>query len=73
VIEQTNPPGNRFYIGEVTIQGRGFAGAATVLLERSLFDAVQAKLTEQWSHRTKARQNPKRFSPDCFLMMPATA
>ena len=50
---------NRFYIGEVTFKGEVLPGPQPPLLERSLFDAVQAKLTEQWSHRTRARQKSK--------------
>lgn len=50
---------NRFYIGEVAFKGEVLPGPQPPLLERSLFDAVQAKLTEQWSHRTKARQKSK--------------
>ena len=50
---------NRFYIGEVTFKGEALPGPQPPLLERPLFDAVQAKLTEQWSHRTRARQKSK--------------
>jgi DNA invertase Pin-like site-specific DNA recombinase len=50
---------NRFYIGEVTFKGEVLPGPQPPLLERSLFEAVQAKLTEQWSHRTRARQKSK--------------
>jgi hypothetical protein len=35
------------------------AGPQPPLLDRSLFDAVQARLTEQWSHRTISRQKSK--------------
>jgi site-specific DNA recombinase len=47
---------NRFYIGEVLFKGEILPGPQPPLLDRSLFEAVQAKLTEQWSHRTTARQ-----------------
>ena len=50
---------NRFYIGEVTFKGEVLPGPQPPLLERSLFEAVQAKLTEQWSHRTRTRQKSK--------------
>ncbi len=50
---------NRFYIGEVTFKGEILPGPQPPLLERSIFDAVQTKLTEQWSHRTRARQKSK--------------
>ena len=47
---------NRFYIGEVLFKGEILPGPQPPLLDRSLFEAVQAKLTEQWSHRTRTRQ-----------------
>jgi DNA invertase Pin-like site-specific DNA recombinase len=46
---------NRFYIGEVCYKNEIFPGPQPPLLDRELFDAVQAKLTEQWSHRTATR------------------
>jgi hypothetical protein len=38
---------NRFYIGEVSFKGEVLAGEQPAIVDRSLFDAVQAKLTEQ--------------------------
>ncbi len=38
---------NRFYIGEVTFKGEVLAGEQPAVLARDLFNAVQAKLTEQ--------------------------
>lgn len=46
---------NRFYIGEVSYKGEVLPGPQPPLLDRSLFDAVQDKLTTQWAHRTTAR------------------
>ena len=46
---------NRFYIGEVLYKNEICPGPQPPLLNRELFDAVQAKLTEQWSHRTITR------------------
>ncbi len=46
---------NRFYIGEVRYKNEIFPGPQPLLLDRELFEAVQAKLTEQWSHRTVMR------------------
>ncbi len=46
---------NRFYIGEVRYKNEIFPGPQPPLLDRELFEAVQAKLTEQWSHRTVTR------------------
>ena len=46
---------NRFYIGEVRFKGEICPGPQPALLDRELFDAVQDRLTAQWSHRTVAR------------------
>lgn len=46
---------NRFYIGEVRYQNEIYPGPQPPLLERELFEAVQAKLTEQRSHQVTRR------------------
>ena len=46
---------NRFYLGEVKFKGEILPGPQPPLLDRALFDAVQARLTEQWLHRTTTR------------------
>jgi site-specific DNA recombinase len=48
---------NRFYIGEVKYKGEILPGEQPAIMDRELFDAVQQKLTDQWSHRnhTKAK------------------
>ena len=46
---------NRFYIGEVLYKNEICPGPQPALLERELFEAVQARLTAQWSHRTVTR------------------
>jgi site-specific DNA recombinase len=46
---------NRFYVGEVRYKNEICPGPQPPLMDRELFDAVQTKLTEQWSHRTIAR------------------
>jgi site-specific DNA recombinase len=44
---------NRFYIGEVMFKGEVLAGEQPAIVDRNVFDAVQAKLTEQVnSHKT---------------------
>ena len=48
---------NRFYVGEISFKNEILPGSQPALMERALFDAVQTKLTEQWSHRTVARTN----------------
>jgi site-specific DNA recombinase len=46
---------NRFYIGEVTFKGDVLTGEQAAIVERHLFDAVQAKLTEQVNSHKAAR------------------
>ena len=46
---------NRFYIGEVRYKNEIFPGPQPPLLDRGLFEAVQAKLTAQRSHRVTRR------------------
>jgi Recombinase len=46
---------NRFYIGEVVFKGEVFPGEQPAILDRDLFDAVQAKLNEQRNNHTVAR------------------
>jgi hypothetical protein len=46
---------NRFYIGEVHYKSEIFSGPQPPLLERKLFEAVQAKLTAQRSHQVTRR------------------
>ena len=48
---------NRFYIGEVKYKNEILPGEQPAILDRALFDAVQQKLSDQWSHRnhTKTR------------------
>jgi DNA invertase Pin-like site-specific DNA recombinase len=49
---------NRFYIGEVTYKDEILPGEQPAIMDRTLFDAVQQKLTEQWSHSNQPRPNP---------------
>jgi site-specific DNA recombinase len=45
---------NRFYIGEVMFKGEVLAGEQPAIFDRDLFDAVQAKLSEQANnHKTE--------------------
>jgi hypothetical protein len=46
---------NRFYIGEVTFKDEVLAGEQGAIVERDLFDAVQAKLTEQANNHKATR------------------
>jgi site-specific DNA recombinase len=42
---------NRFYVGEVKYKNEILPGEQPVIVDRTLFDAVQQKLSDQWSHR----------------------
>src|SRR5262249_14264576 len=46
---------NRFYIGEVAFKGEILPGEQPAILDRNLFDAVQAKLNAQRNSQTVAR------------------
>src|SRR5438034_1246804 len=46
---------NRFYIGEVAFKGEVLPGEQPAILDRDLFDAVQAKLNDQRNNHTVTR------------------
>lgn len=46
---------NRFYIGEVKYKDEILPGEQPAIMERALFDAVQHKLTDQWTTRSRLR------------------
>jgi len=46
---------NRFYIGEVVYRGEIFAGEHQAIIDKHLFEAVQAKMAEQKVRRREAR------------------
>src|SRR5262249_39168457 len=46
---------NRFYVGEVAFKGELLRGEQPAILDRDLFDAVQAKLNEQVNNHKAAR------------------
>jgi len=48
---------NRFYIGEVAFKGEVLNGEQTAIVDRALFDAVQAKLDAQVNAHRTARTN----------------
>jgi site-specific DNA recombinase len=41
--------GFRFYIGEVNYKDEILPGEQPAIMDRALFDAVQQKLTDQWT------------------------
>src|SRR5258705_4761769 len=48
---------NRFYVGEVAFKGEILRGEQTAIVDRDLFDAVQAKLDDQVNSYRTARMN----------------
>src|SRR6476661_6460592 len=46
---------NRFYIGEVVFKGETLSGEQPAIVEKSLFEAVQAKLNEQATNHKLSR------------------
>ena len=46
---------NRFYIGEVVFKGETLPGEQPAIVDRALFDAVQAKLNEQVNNHKQVR------------------
>ena len=56
---------NRFYIGEVRYKGDILPGEQPPIMERALFDAVQQKLTDQWTTRTSIRIVSLRGATPC--------
>jgi site-specific DNA recombinase len=46
---------NRFYIGEVKYKDEVLPGEQPAIMNRALFDAVQQKLTDQWTTRSTTR------------------
>jgi site-specific DNA recombinase len=52
---------NRFYIGEVKYKGEILPGEQSAIMDRQLFDAVQQKLTDQWSHRNHAKSKSEHL------------
>jgi hypothetical protein len=46
---------NRFYVGEVKYKDEILPGEQPAIMDRVLFDAVQQKLTDQWTTRSTTR------------------
>jgi DNA invertase Pin-like site-specific DNA recombinase len=52
---------NRFYVGEVAFKGEVLAGEQPAIVDRALFDTVQAKLTEQVNNHKVSRTKSEAF------------
>ena len=46
---------NRFYVGEVKYKDEILPGEQPAIMDRAVFDAVQQKLTQQWTTRSTTR------------------
>src|SRR5260221_2027998 len=46
---------NRFYVGEVKYKDEILPGEQPAIMDRAVFDAVQQKLTDQWTTRSTTR------------------
>jgi DNA invertase Pin-like site-specific DNA recombinase len=46
---------NRFYIGQVRYKGDILPGEQPPIMDRALFEAVEQKLTDQWTAKTRVR------------------
>jgi DNA invertase Pin-like site-specific DNA recombinase len=58
---------NRFYIGEVPFKGELLKGEQPAIVDRDLFEAVQAKLSEQLNnHRTTRTKSAAMFTGRIF-------
>jgi site-specific DNA recombinase len=58
---------NRFFIGEVNYKGEILPGEQPAIVDRSLFDAVQKKLSAQQSHKTLTRQQSDHLLRDLLF------
>jgi site-specific DNA recombinase len=58
---------NRFFIGEVTYKGEILPGEQPAIMDRSLFDAVQQKLSAHQSHKTLTRQKSDHLLNDLLF------
>src|SRR3989440_1810562 len=57
---------NRFYIGEVAFKGEVLPGEQPAILDRDLFDAVQAKLNDQRNNHTVTRGKSESLLIGCI-------
>jgi DNA invertase Pin-like site-specific DNA recombinase len=58
---------NRFYIGEVAFKGEILPGEQPPIIERELFEAVQAKLNEQGTNHKNVRMKSEALLAGCIF------
>jgi site-specific DNA recombinase len=55
---------NRFFIGEVTYKSEILRGEQPAIIDKVLFEAVQQKLSINWSHKTQTRHKSDHLLRD---------
>ena len=58
---------NRFFVGEVSYKGEVLPGEQTAIMDKSLFEAVQQKLSAHQSHKTLTRQKSDHLLKDLLF------
>ena len=58
---------NRFFVGEVSYKGEVLPGEQTAIMDKSLFEAVQQKLSAHQSHQTLTRQKSDHLLKDLLF------
>jgi site-specific DNA recombinase len=58
---------NRFFIGEVKYKGEVLPGEQPTIMDKSLFEAVQQKLSAHQSHKTLTRQKSDHLLKDLLF------
>jgi len=58
---------NRFFIGEVKYKGEVLPGEQPAIMDKSLFEAVQQKLSAHQSHKTLTRQKSDHLLQDLLF------
>jgi site-specific DNA recombinase len=58
---------NRFYIAEVVFKGETLPGEQPAIVDRQLFDAVQAKLNEQVTNHRQSRSKSEAVLTGCLF------
>ena len=58
---------NRFYVGEVAFKGEVLKGEQPAIIDRALFDAVQAKLDEQNNSHKTTRMKSEALLVGCIF------
>jgi len=58
---------NRFFIGEVVFKGKTLKGEQSAIIDRALFDAVQARLVHQLNNHNNTRTKSGVLARNCHM------